>query len=386
MRMWWLIFVVMAGCSLPAPSDDRGCTPGEQVGCACPGTDSVRGTQTCNREGTGFGVCTGCPDYAASGVSGDRWDWRNSSSSGSGPAVSWAGLGLESRAVRSLAVSPTEPARMFAGTDSGVLRTGDGGTTWDFIPDMRGTVFFAAGRLWHLDDGLRHSSDHGATWTGVPPPGEAAWTSGERGLKVLASGRILAWLTDFTAGHTVAWSDDDGTTWTAIGEPDEPVFSPTFITGDDEGRVFVASYDGIHRHTGGTTWELFNHGLEDLDFRAGLLSTESPPALLAVNAQGLVRSPSGEAHWTLVSDALRDGPLLDVAWPAASNPGRRALLGGGSFAESIIKLSLDGGQTFVGLGSRDGTPHTLLAALVVDGKLHVYATAGSRGVLRTIVE
>jgi hypothetical protein len=56
------------GGVLPGPaagdlgqSPQSGCTPGQQIDCACPGS-SLKGTQVCRESGVGFDRCTGCPE------------------------------------------------------------------------------------------------------------------------------------------------------------------------------------------------------------------------------------------------------------------------------------------------------------------------------------
>jgi hypothetical protein len=53
------------GGSDASSSDARGCVPGQQVACACPGS-GLMGAQTCYDNGQGFGSCRGCSDAGVS--------------------------------------------------------------------------------------------------------------------------------------------------------------------------------------------------------------------------------------------------------------------------------------------------------------------------------
>jgi hypothetical protein len=59
-----LLLSAAAGCSADgetrSDTDGAGCTPGQQVSCACPGGGD--GVQVCEADGSAFGVCMGCDD------------------------------------------------------------------------------------------------------------------------------------------------------------------------------------------------------------------------------------------------------------------------------------------------------------------------------------
>jgi hypothetical protein len=85
----WLIAVGLSGW-LAAPigcGDDEVCTPGEQVGCACPG--GVDGAQSCNAEGSGFEACD-CEGTGPGAGGGPGSTASSATSGGAGPASSTA--------------------------------------------------------------------------------------------------------------------------------------------------------------------------------------------------------------------------------------------------------------------------------------------------------
>jgi hypothetical protein len=66
-----LIVGAAASCSGDggrSTTDGVGCSPGQQVECACPGSD-VDGVQICHPTGIGFGECMGCGDGTGDGSS-----------------------------------------------------------------------------------------------------------------------------------------------------------------------------------------------------------------------------------------------------------------------------------------------------------------------------
>ncbi|MBK9754541.1 MAG: hypothetical protein IPO88_13745 [Nannocystis sp.] len=70
------LLAFLAGAAASCSNDDgarsetaaAGCTPGQQVSCACPG-GGMGGVQVCNPDGIGFGVCMACIDGSSGGTS-----------------------------------------------------------------------------------------------------------------------------------------------------------------------------------------------------------------------------------------------------------------------------------------------------------------------------
>ena len=61
-----LIVGAAVSCSGDGGRPATGCSPGQQVACACPGGD-VDGVQICDQTGSGFGACMGCVDGTGDG-------------------------------------------------------------------------------------------------------------------------------------------------------------------------------------------------------------------------------------------------------------------------------------------------------------------------------
>ena len=135
-------------------------------------------------------------------------------------AVEWRQAALWGGDVRSLAIDPDRPERVFAGTSSGqVLLSESGGEVWvpaglpvafpgwvvsDLLLDDRGRLWAALWGLWGTGGNVYMSGDGGVTWAerseGLP---------GNQVYRLAAGGgRLFA----ATRGG-VYGSDDDGTNW-----------------------------------------------------------------------------------------------------------------------------------------------------------------------------
>jgi photosystem II stability/assembly factor-like uncharacterized protein len=130
----------------------------------------------------------------------------------------WQRLALGiSEPITALAVSPDDAELVVAATPLGIFKSADGGATWAqtsagfgdaqahtlaFVPSSDRALFAATGK------GLFRSSDQGATWSRVT--GGIPWTD-ITGLAVHADGRTV-YASDFTWGG-IFRSSDGGATW-----------------------------------------------------------------------------------------------------------------------------------------------------------------------------
>lgn len=113
-----------------------------------------------------------------------------------------------------------------------------------------------------VPDGLRRSTDGGATWSKVqasPVIQFAAFASAQNAVGVAPDG-------------TVYRSDDGGSTWTAKGRPSGSVQAVTATqSADDNVRIWVATADGLEVSTDG--------GLTFASYSPGSSTTTAPGAL-----------------------------------------------------------------------------------------------------------
>lgn len=159
-----------------------------------------------------------------------------------------AGLGYPS--VSAYAVADSE---IFAGSQLGVFRSTNDGTTWLKITTATtnclaiwNSRLFAGG-----DYGLSYTTNMGAQWTAVPP------LDGMRIFGLACNGTGL-----FAATQNVVYrSTDNGSTWTT---PDTTAstYSNPAITSYGTDVIAASSYQGIIRSTdNGVSWSYFSTGL-----------------------------------------------------------------------------------------------------------------------------
>jgi hypothetical protein len=86
--------------------------------------------------------------------------------------------------ISALAMSPSDTNIVFAGTDSGLLESTDGGASWTLLNQYKGIIIFALtfdadGNLYASTDefGLTKSSDLGKTWQSIERPPDSLTTT-----------------------------------------------------------------------------------------------------------------------------------------------------------------------------------------------------------------
>ena len=251
------------------------------------------------------------------------------------------------RLVSALAVDPVEPRTTYAGAESTLLRTRDGGATWDPIGFPYIALIAIAPsdhRVVYISDGsqLHRSTDGGDTWTQGTSP-----------LPIF----MLAFLVDpadpltlYVAGDCgVALSHDGGGSWRLLGNGMFDLLTVYTIAADpfDPRTLWAGTGSGLVRSRDrGTTWQQVPipapaaHALESL-----ALDPTTPGTILAalhtpdVLDQGeLLRSTDGGATWTV---SLRDVQIRQLVFEP-DTPGM-VYAGGDRFA---VLLSRNSGATW----------------------------------------
>ena len=316
-------------------------------------------------------------------------------------AVEWHQAALWGGDVRSLAIDPARPERLFAGTSSGqVLLSENGGASWrsaglpvafpgwvvsDLFLDTENRLWAALWGLWGTGGNVYMSADGGATWAerGEGLPGSQVYRL------AAGDGRLYA----ATRGG-VYGSDDEGTNWrhlTAAHPEIEKVSSllvdgSTVLAGtwrrayksynggaswrgvfsgmilDSEvfslqpgpagSEVWASTCGWVYRSTnGGESWRRYQRGMDER--RTQAIRVLPGGRILAGTVAGLYVSDNGGASW-----ALRTSAELVIATIAhlASQPGRVYLGTEGSG----VWISDDGADSF--RSSNEG----LTAARVAD--------------------
>ena len=272
------------------------------------------------------------------------------------PSFSRAGLlpGLASGRIWSVAVEPSVPTTILAGTDGGMYTSHDGGATWS--QTMPGV------RVWTVGFDIRHPGDAfaGTDGKGVFASVDAGntWTGASIGLMNLDV-RALAFGLDGIAAGTdagVALSPN-GSVWHDAGldaysiatvavAANYPQF--TVIAGADSGNL-GSGY--LFSSSGGGAWLVLQSGLPSgavaSSVTAGQIDQAVPKRpLIVATSQGAFRSGDGGNTWTAGAGATT-GTTMTVATFGPLDPtlAYAGVDAGGSTGGDCYR-STDGGLTF----------------------------------------
>ncbi|MEP6800432.1 MAG: hypothetical protein ABJC07_00740 [Acidobacteriota bacterium] len=230
--------------------------------------------------------------------------------------------------VRSLAIDPVTPATIYAGaeglfTNSGVLKSGDGGTSWTPMNSGLGSVPVrsiavrqnqpATVFIGTSGSGVYGSSDGGSTWRQLPGSPSSVNTVV---LDPAGSNIYVGAPTGFFR------SADDGKNW----RQENVNFSTLTINGlviDPASPVIVyagvgrpgSSGGGIYKSVnGGAAWAPSGNGLPDKTVQALAVDAGPPTTLYAgTTGSGIFRSQDAGANWTAASSGLTTGTILSFA-------------------------------------------------------------------------
>ncbi len=270
-----------------------------------------------------------------------------------------------------LAVSPADPHHLLLATDSGLLRSRNGGRDWQAEAPavLVGGVYAAAfdrdgtRALASTAQGL-YRTDDGVSWRRLPIPKSALPA---RAIAAGAAGRA------YVAGADGFWqSDDEGASWAAqsdglpggpvtallVGAPSEPIL---LVSG---GRLWRRSPDG-------RAWEPSDAGMPEGRVDTAARDPGDPGRVWAAAADQLYRSADGGRSWTPAGAPLPE-PNTSVRGIAVSGPAialttHRGLYRSGDggktweLLEGMLPVHLEAGPL-----ARDPVdPHTLYAGFAI---------------------
>jgi photosystem II stability/assembly factor-like uncharacterized protein len=245
---------------------------------------------------------------------------------------------VPTKQIDSLAVDPTDPLRIYAGTYEGFLRTENGGTDWSLTTPGANKVTFntvldprAPATIYTFDGiTLLESKDYGTTF--ASPIAGSSFTSVRSmvaaGTSVFASAQ----------GRGVWKSTDGGATWSASssGLPSMNVGQLT-VDPANASRLFVTTDKGIHVTVdGGGTW---TKATTDLDaYQIGLLAIASGGVMYAASSSSFHKSLDSGATWTTIYPTynpqitgLAASPAdTDTVYLSTTGALRKSTTGGGS--------------------------------------------------------
>jgi photosystem II stability/assembly factor-like uncharacterized protein len=208
----------------------------------------------------------------------------------------------------SLAISPTDVSHVLLGTDSGLLRTLNGGRDWQtgaaglIDGPVFAVVFHADGVGGLASTGLGiFRTDDAIAWRAIAAPAGAAPAR----VLVRGAGAGRAYL----AGALGLWRTDDwGGTWLDVagGLPPAPVTVALVRAGAPETVLVVSGGRLWNSRDGGRTWGERASGLSGVAIEALALDAGRVDRLWAAGADQVHRSDVGGATWGAVGVPLQE--------------------------------------------------------------------------------
>jgi photosystem II stability/assembly factor-like uncharacterized protein len=240
---------------------------------------------------------------------------------------------------------PGSPRVLWAGTETGLYRSNNGGLTWQ--PLMKGpgspsgTAMAAAkdGQFFLANlDGIYHLLDTEATWepadAGLPREGILAL--------IAAADRLYAG----TNGHGVYRSDNYGGWWVPAGL--EGLSVPALVADPrDPDHLYVrVAFERVYETTnGGQSWTARWTGMRlNTEVISLAIDPQRPEILYAGSTDGLFRSRDGAYTWERIAPELSGQTVFEVALDPR-NPDQ-VFIG----ATRGVYRSLDGGISWEGPG------------------------------------
>jgi photosystem II stability/assembly factor-like uncharacterized protein len=318
-----------------------------------------------------------------------------------------ADVGLFVNAALTVALDPRDQNHLLMGTDSGMLRSNNGGRSW--IPEARDRIFgsvFAIAFSPSGDSVLAAAPSgvfrfHDGQWSpassseGAAPARALAFGTAPDRVYLLGDSAVFASDDDGQSFHRVAndWAPDAKmTTLGVVRRPAEMVFAVIagrLMTSDDGGqhwhervisvrgapvdtsvvdpywptRLWAASADQIYMSDDlGLNWRASGRRLPEPETSVrGIAADQSASTLVVTTHRGLYRSEDGGLNWALIEGSLpihleagplvrdaRDPKTLYAVYSLMPYPQVwRIALQGGNLLSRSDPISLAGGLAFV---------------------------------------
>jgi photosystem II stability/assembly factor-like uncharacterized protein len=304
----------------------------------------------------------------------------------------WTTIGPAGGDARAFAAVPGQPRHLFLGaTNSWLYESVDGGATWrrlskldssdDLILDHivvdradPSTVFVAAWKLDHPGGGLWVSRNGGRTWSGV---------AGLRGQSIRAFAQAPSNPQMLYAGtlEGVFRSSDDGATWTLISPPGSKEIheiESLAIDPGDPGVIYAGTWHLPWKTTdGGKNWFSIKKGvIDDSDVFSIVVDPTRPKIVFASACSGIYKSENAAELFKRIQGIPSTARRTRVLKQDPANPD---LVYAGT-TEGLYK-TLDGGKSF----QRMTGPEVIVNDVFVDPEdsNHVLVAADRAGVLES---
>jgi len=297
-----------------------------------------------------------------------------------GQTGAWTTNGPEGGSVYCIVPDPFAVSTIYAGTRHGVVRSSDGGATWQpsasGMPSVKVTTIAAdtttPGTLYAgtLTDtgvesvGIFKSIDGGATWTAINN-GLVDTSTGVSPVDILVlaldpdnPGTVLAG----TQNSDIFKSTDGGATWHAktSGGSDFGFSVTAFqFLPSNSATVYAASNEGLLRSPdGGETWLFF--GSEGDSLSTLLIDPKTPTTMYAGSADGagILKSTNGGSSFNAINKNLpvnQDslGSFAPLVLAMAFDPASSSILYVGTYGNGLFKSTDGSTWSAAGTGIRD---------------------------------
>jgi hypothetical protein len=240
--------------------------------------------------------------------------------------------------LHSIAVSPTDPNRVWVGGHQAAAASADGGVTWTQVPSLANSDPMG----WVIDPadparqyvgghpGFKVSSDGGRTFSvrndGLP-------ATDVHGLgRDPASGRLYA----AVVGKGLLASDDQGGSWTTVN-PEVQTMGPILVDPKDSKRLYLSDMQNLlGSQDGGRSWQR----LAAIPGAMSVAQASDGTLFAAANGAVLKSTDRGGSFTPLAS------PPVQVLTVAVTPDGRRLYAAGHAGNQAVVVRSDDAGATW----------------------------------------
>jgi photosystem II stability/assembly factor-like uncharacterized protein len=302
----------------------------------------------------------------------------------------WTSGGPYGGTVRALAIDPTTPSMLYAGTDVGVFKSIDSGGTWfaantgpadpgggsvtGLVIDPTTPATLYAG-TWQYG-GVSKSTDFGGTWAAA---NTGLTTEYVQAMAINPTTPATLYAGTYDGG--VFKSTDSGGTWVAVNTgltsldvralAINPTTPSTLYAGTYAGGIFKSTNSG-------GIWAAVNTGLTSPNVYALAINPTTPTTLYAGTSGGAFKSTNSGGTWVAANTGLTN---LTV-YALAINPTTPATLYAGTPSGGVFK-STDSGGTWAAANTGLTSPNVYALAINPTTPATLYAATYFGGVFKS---